>query len=456
MKRVKWAALLLAVALLLPAAGGAATAEHLREGDINKAAGNLEIPPGERVNGNITVNMGEIEVLGTVNGNVNNNMGQVMVPGEVNGNVEANMGQVTVTGSVSGDVTARMGEVIVEGAVGGKVSAELGSVRIRGTVAGDVDSGLGELRIPGKVLGSVSSQGKNVIITGTVGGDVFLARGIVELGPGSEVGGRICVEQGMAKIDEGARVGPVEVGEELSEAEIDRLFGSGGYRFRGIDNLAGLGDLLERSFGGIGRAFSKTWPLSTARRITPWTVHSGWPGNLARGLLNMVVLFALAALTFSLFPQQVQITGEAVHSRTGAVIGWGLLALILAAPLALLLAVTIIGIPLILVEILALALAGILGYTALSRFVGEKIAGAASTATVNPLGAIALGVLILGLISMVPLAGFLITLFAFVLAVGAALATRFGSLNQAPDACAALPASESEEKVSPEERESAE
>ena len=436
MKKLKWAVLLSLALLLL--AGGAAARENVIEGDINKAAGSLEIPHGTTVNGNVTVNMGEVEILGMVNGNVDSNMGRITVHGEVNGGVEANMGQVLIIGSVSGDVVARMGEVIVEGAVGGNVDAELGAVRVRGTVAGDVDSGLGELRIPGEVLGNVTSRGKNVIITGTVRGDVTLARGIVELGPKSEVGGSIYIEQGMVKVAEGARAGPVEVGEELSEAEIDRMFRSNGYHFRGLDDFEGIGDILEAVFDGIGRAFSNVRLLPRASvfregwRVFPLMYRFGWPGHVARGLLNMVVLFALAALTFSLFPRHVQSAGQAVFSQPGAVIGWGLLAVVLAVPLMLLLAITIIGIPLIFVEILALALAGILGYTALSRFVGEKIAGAASAGTVNPLGAIALGVLILGAISMVPLAGLLFSLLIFVLSVGAALATRFGSLHPAP------------------------
>lgn len=434
MRRIKWAGLLLVAALLLPAVGGAAIGENVSEGDINKAAGNLEIPTGQTVNGNVTVNMGEIEIRGTVNGDVESAMGQVAVPGEVNGDVEANMGEVTVTGSVSGNVTVRMGEVIVEGAVGGNVFADLGAVWIRGTVAGDVDSGLGELHIPGEVLGNVSSRGKNVIITGKVKGDIVLDRGILELGPESEVGGKIYVKQGMAKVDKGARAGSVEVGEELSEAEIDRLFKSKGYRFHGLEDFADVGGILEEAFGGIGRAFSNIRLLPPARWTTPWTAGFGWSGHVYRGLLNMVALFALSALTFSLFPHRVHNAGEAVYTRMGAVIGWGLLSLVLAAPLALLLVLTIVGIPLILVEILALAVAGILGYTAISRLVGEKIAAAASAKAVSPLGAIALGVFILGAVSMIPLAGFLITLAAFILAVGAALATRFGSPVLSPAA----------------------
>lgn len=428
MKKMKWAGPLFLVLLLL--AGTAAARENIIEGDISKGAGDLEVPRGTTVNGNVTLNAGQIEILGTVNGNVDSNMGRVTVHGKVNGDVEANMGQVLVVGDVGGDVVARMGEVIVEGAVGGDVKAELGSIRIRGTVAGDVDSGLGELRVSGEVLGNVTSRGKNVILSGTVRGDVTLTRGIVDLGPGSEIGGRVHVEQGMVRSAEGSRAGSILVDEELSEAEIDERFSSG--EFHGFDGL--LGTII----GSISRAAGKInlWPrisiYQKGWRISPRSSLLGWSGHVARGLLNMVVLFALAALTFSLFPGHVRNTGQILSARPGSAVGWGLLAVLLAVPLALLLAITLIGIPLIVVEMLALALAGILGYTAISQLVGEKVAGAASAGPVNPLGAIALGVLILGAISMIPLVGFLLMLLLFVLAVGASLATRFGTLPPHP------------------------
>jgi hypothetical protein len=114
------------------------------------------------------------------------------------------------------------------------------------------------------------------------------------------------------------------------------------------------------------------------------------------------------------------------------VFGWGLLAVALAIPLMVLLAITIIGIPLIIVEVALLAVAGILGYTAVSQLIGNKLAGAASGKPVNPIGAIALGVLIIGSLSMVPIIGGLLSLVVFIAAVGATLSTRFGSLPPGP------------------------
>ena len=104
----------------------------------------------------------------------------------------------------------------------------------------------------------------------------------------------------------------------------------------------------------------------------------------------------------------------------------------LALPLLIFLAITIIGIPLIFVEILLLAVAGILGYTALTQIIGTKIADSAGSQVVNPLGAIALGALILGVLNMIPFFGGLLSLVLFVFAVGAALVTRFGTLQTQP------------------------
>lgn len=92
-----------------------------------------------------------------------------------------------------------------------------------------------------------------------------------------------------------------------------------------------------------------------------------------------------------------------------------------------LLAITIVSIQLIIVEMIFLAAATILGYCGLVLIIGERVVGAASSRRVNPLGAIAIGVLIVGLIGMIPFIGALVSLAIFILAVGVALVARFGS-----------------------------
>ncbi len=400
--------------------------------EINKTAGELIINRNTVVNGNVTLNLGELIVDGTVNGNVNNNMGQVTINGDVNGDVEANMGQVTIAGNVSGNVRSRMGEIIISGSVGGNVDADLGATDIEGTVGGNVGSGFGEMQISGTVSGNVTSKGGNVVITGVVNGDVSLEQGVVEVGPQGVVNGRISVARGLVKTSDTSIVGQVVINEELTINELQEAESDPGYSFEGVDEerIESIFNRFERSLDNTFERFrfmphvmrSRDWDLAPFPRLGPY-------GNIARGIINMLIMFALAALIYTLFPNQVKTTGQAVASKSGPVIGWGLLVAILAIPLMVVLAITLIGIPLIIVEIIVLAVAALFGYTGIALLVGEKILGSATSRSFSPLGAVAIGVLILGLVAMIPFIGWLVSLSLFVLAVGATLLTRFGSVK---------------------------
>ena len=421
---------LVAMFVLIPLAFVGAESEVVINEDIIKAVGNLEILHDTTVNGDVTLNMGELNVLGRINGNVISNMGQVNIDGEVSGDVETNMGQVVVNGNVGGNVRTKMGEIIVNGAVGTNLISEIGAVRVGGVVGGDILSGVGDLFITGAVAGDVNSKAGNVFISGIVEGDVTLDQGLVELGPNAVVSGQVYVGRGLVKKTGTSIAGSIRIGEELSLSEMEEQTTDNGYRFDGLDR--GLGErIVERVTQAVDSALRNVpfVPHMTREREWPFFPFPfmGIYGNVARGIINMLIMFALAALTYTLFPKQVKTTGNAILVKTGPVIGWGILAAVLAVPLMIILAITIIGIPLILVQIIFLAVAAILGYSGIVSLIGEKILGAASYSTSAPLGAIALGVLIIGLIGMVPLLGSLVSFAIFVLAVGAALASRFGS-----------------------------
>lgn len=397
---------------LLPSGMAIAENEIVLNEDINKAAGNLVINRNTVVNGNVNLNLGELVVDGVVNGDVSSNMAQVMINGDVNGNVETNMGQIVVDGNVSGDVRSRMGEIAINGSVGG-----------------DVGSGFGELLISGAIAGSVYSKGGNINITGIVDGDVTLGQGLVEIGPQGVINGRLYVERGLIKKADTAQIGAVEIKEELTASELQEGRDDRGYRFDGVNGNF-VGKVIDRADRSVDIAFRNFSFTPDMMRIKEWTAYPFPPGGLfgdiARGIITMLIMFALAALTYTLFPTQVKAAGDAVATKSGPVIGWGLLVALLAIPFMVLLAITIIGIPLIIVVIIVLALAALLGYTGIAMLVGEKIVRAASNRPVSPLGAVVIGILVLGLVTMVPVLGWLVSMALWILALGAALMSRGG------------------------------
>lgn len=418
------------VFIFLIAYPGFATTMEIIDEDIDQAAGSITISEGTAVNGNVNLNMGDIEVNGVVNGNVTNNMGRIVINGDVQGDVSTDMGQLEINGNVSGDVRTRMGDVIIKGSVGGNLYGDLGRLQVDGTVGGDVESGFGELRISGVVGGDLDSKGGNITINGIVEGDVNLGQGQVELGPEGSVTGHIYVDRGLIKKADTAMVGSMEVGEELTRSELreelkdDHIMD---HPREGIGER--ISDQVITRVNDIMRRVSFLPQIGPGRdwQLFP-TLFMGFYSNVARGMLNMLILFALAALTHTLFPRQVKAAGNAVSVKAGPVIGWGLLTTILVIPVMILLGLSIIGIPLILVVMMALAVAAVLGYTAVTELVGGRLIYVASPSTrVNPLGAIVIGVLVIGLISMIPIAGWLVSWFIYALAIGAALVTKFGT-----------------------------
>ena len=154
----------------------------------------------------------------------------------------------------------------------------------------------------------------------------------------------------------------------------------------------------------------------------PYLPFVNWSWLLAGNIMTIALFFLLSVLAHALFPAQVKVVGQAIKSKTGVVIGRGLIATLLIVPVMLALAITIIGIPLVL---LVIGIAGIFGCTSIALIVGEKLLNGD-----NPLAALALGVLIVGAMTMIPILGGLLSLALFIIALGAVLTTRFGTISQ--------------------------
>ncbi len=418
----KWVVMVLIIFMIITGTTVVAQ-EQVIEEDINKSVGDLEVHRETTVNGDVKLNVGAAKIWGVVNGDVSADMGEVSVFGKVNGDVKADMGKVVIDGDVTGNVSASMGEVIIEGNVGGDVKSNFGMIRVTGVVSGDVISDLGDSIISGEVGGNVKSEGKRINVNGVVAGDIELYRGIVELGPDSIVYGKIFVKEGMVRKSEGSQSGDIEIEKELTESEIDRLFTfPGGITFRGLDNITNV--FRE----------GRSWRNFNIERFMPHELVPfvqigvmGVYGRILQKFITMVILFVLGILVYSLFPRQVIRVKEAIENDTGTVVLWGIIALLVAIPLMILLVITIIGIPLILVEILGYALAWILGYVGITYFLGGRILETAKSENDNPILKILVGVALLGLISFVPILGFLVGIAVVIIAVGASLFTRFGS-----------------------------
>jgi cytoskeletal protein CcmA (bactofilin family) len=93
--------------------------------------------------------------------------------------------------AVEHDVSTGAGDLEVRGRVEDDVQSGFGDVLVTGKVKGDIDAGFGDVKIEGPVEGDVRAEFGNVYVNAPVKGDVNVGWGDVDLGPKAEISGNL-------------------------------------------------------------------------------------------------------------------------------------------------------------------------------------------------------------------------------------------------------------------------
>lgn len=272
------------------------------------------------------------------------------------------------------DLYASGGDVIIEGTIEGDLVVLAGSLRITGRVDGDV-LGLvgGDAVIGGDVIGSVRVVARNLVSDGAIGDDLAGSAMFADLR------GRVGRDVLMAALD-GDVTGTI--GRDLlGQYWTLKLNGTVG---RNVDVAVqtltvGASTSVE---GELGYRSSAGARVSAGARIDGGLIHrtSRLPLSL-KAILRLVSILSVLAFVVSgvvalwAARRTVPRATAAIRSRPlrTALIGLG--ALILAPLLAIPLALTLVGIPLALVLLLAFFLALFFGPIPAVTAVGERLLG---------------------------------------------------------------------------------
>jgi hypothetical protein len=281
-------------------------------------------------------------------------------------------GNVEVSEPTDGPLNAAGGQVLVEAPVEGPLRAAGGQVEVgpNASIAGNALLAGGNVVVKGPIQGDLHAAGGQVTLDGPVAGDASIAGGSLILGPDARIEGRLKFRGGELNRDPSAQV---------------------------------AGGLVHTPAG--------------SRR------HERTAGErMARGWMWSVGLVALAALLAAALPGPSQRLAQELRERPGMTTLLGFLALTAIPVAAVLLMITIIGIP---IALLALALyAGLLmvGYVWLAVVLGglllDRFNVERAAVTAWRIGAAALAMLILAIAVRVPFVGGLVKFAALVVGVG--------------------------------------
>lgn len=154
----------------------------------------------------------------------------------------------------------------------------------------------------------------------------------------------------------------------------------------------------------------------------------GWSWVWA--VISLAIFFCLliiAMLVTILVPKPIMVISATIREETLRSSLWGLLALILAVPLALLLAISVIGIVLIPLEVIIMTLAALAGFIAMSQLVGRQVYALAKRHNQGVVRETFWGLIVLWFAGWIPYVGPIVKVLAVVLGLGGVFFSRFGT-----------------------------
>jgi hypothetical protein len=203
----------------------------------------------------------------------------------------------------------------------------------------------------------------------------------------------------------------------LGDAEVAGIVKGDCTTFFGRCTITGNGQVLGKinSFANDGVRTFLPWALGKEYGISAFAEQD-------HRLLVKLAASAVVVLMFLLFPLRMRVALDRVEKHPALSAATGAVAVVAVIPVALLLIVSIIGIPLVVLEIAALFAAVWIGTGAVSLVVGRRLAELVMPAsTPSPLFALILGLVVVSSAEILPIVGWAVTALVWLVGLGSAI-----------------------------------
>ena len=322
-------------------------------------------------------------------------------------------------------------EVRIDRAIEGDLVAAAGRIHIDQPVGGDAVLGAGSLDVQAPVGEDLRAAGGIVTISQRVNGEVMIAAGRISLSRNAEVHGHTWLAAGTVTID-GRSLSSVRVyGRDVSIlGEIYGPLQVSADRIEIRRSARVYGDITYSSRHEIaidpGAQISGTVTRTPAKLdVEPNAATAGI--RMLRPLL-LIALFAASLLLYLVFPRFTERSVRMLGQVPIKSVGLGTALFFGVPPVAVLLLITIIGIPVAIALAVVHALAVLVGYLVTGFFIAEKIGHAlhrSDSGKAWRLLLVAIALVLLALVTSIPYAGPLLLIVAFAAGIGAMVLQAF-------------------------------
>jgi len=186
---------------------------------------------------------------------------------------------------------------------------------------------------------------------------------------------------------------------------------------------------IDGEVGQTVRVVGATININGSGKITRNLTKLEWPfkwgllANILVRLLAFLMVLLIGVVIVLMMPRRMALMADTIKTKPWFSLGWGAIILFGVPIAAIIVCVTIVGIPLGLVTLALWGIAIYLSQIVVALFIGRWIIGyfAKTDSRGVMVGALALGLAILCLLRIIPYAGFFIGLAAVLFGLGAAL-----------------------------------
>jgi hypothetical protein len=340
-----------------------------------------------------------------------------LAPGsDVSGDIITAGRNVNVQAETEGDLAVAGSNVIVAAPVQGYLMAAGSDVNINGTVGNDLWAAGANVKVNAPVADNARVAGGSVTLQpqASVGRDAYLAGNSVEA---------------YGKVERNLSV-------RAAEAKLaSEVGGSAQVRSGSLKLLPGAvirGDLI---------AYGPTPPeLSPGAQVLGRVEYhqegagKGWSlvSGLWQWLFMFLALLILGAATIALSSWWTRRVSEKMARQPGYALLAGLAGLILTPLICLLLAITVIGVPLALVLFALYCAALLLSGVFVSYLVGDRLLGRLKRTETSPYAQLAVGALVVAFFASLPWIGWVVQSLVLTIGLGALLLDRKDSWRRFP------------------------
>lgn len=339
---------------------------------------------------NVYIGGGNVRLLVPVKGDLYATGGRVTVEQPVQGDATLAGGSVVVRAAIGDDLRVTGGDVHIESSVGGELYASGGNITLANAaeVADGVTIYAGHATLDGKVKGPMTVYAQKVVLNSEVGGNVELNAEEIEIGPKAKLSAVLSFPANA--------------------------------RFKTAEGAV-IGGIITRGQAMNGRP--------DTHRDRQWHGQMmgtglGWAGSVAGAVFSFIALLAVAALLLLVFTGFSDRAARTMLVAPLPALAAGVAVFVGTPLLALLLCITLIGIPLgialmMLFPLLLLTgwIIGVYGLAQHLQSVIQKNAPVESPAAM--MGFFAVTLLLTMLIGSLPFVGFLVVAAIWLLGTGA-------------------------------------